>query len=75
MSDTAFNAMLNEVDSFSYDQCVALLSKLTQVLQLWSQNVRSDDPFYSKSNVEHLERGLKALDEGKGVEHELIEAD
>ena len=31
--------------------------------------------FYKKSNVEHLLRGIKALDEGKGKEHELIEVD
>ncbi|MBO7613285.1 MAG: hypothetical protein J6S81_05675 [Treponema sp.] len=33
------------------------------------------DLFYSKSNIAHLERGIKALDEGKGIEHELIEVD
>ncbi len=31
------------------------------------------DPFYSISNIEHLKRGIKALNEGKGVEHEIIE--
>ena len=41
MRDIAFNAVLNEVDSFS----------------------------------EHIERGIQACDEGKGVEHELIELD
>ncbi|MBR6701033.1 MAG: type II toxin-antitoxin system RelB/DinJ family antitoxin [Firmicutes bacterium] len=35
----------------------------------------SIDPFYSESNLEHLRRGIKALNEGKGVEHELIEED
>jgi DNA-damage-inducible protein J len=34
-----------------------------------------DDPFYSKSNMEHLMRGVKALNEGKGVEHDIIEVD
>lgn len=33
------------------------------------------DPFYSESNMAHLRRGIKALNEGKGVEHELIEED
>ncbi len=33
----------------------------------------SVDPFYSQSNVEHLYRGMTALNEGKGVEHDLIE--
>jgi DNA-damage-inducible protein J len=35
----------------------------------------SVDPFYSESNLEHLRRGVAALDAGKGVEHELIEVD
>lgn len=36
MTDMAFNRMMNEVDSFSYDQVVALLARLTQVLQSWT---------------------------------------
>ena len=32
-------------------------------------------PFYSKSNMEHLKRGIEALNAGKGVEHDIIEAD
>lgn len=33
----------------------------------------SVDPFYSEHNLEHLRRGIAALNEGKGVEHEPIE--
>ena len=33
----------------------------------------SADPFYSKSNMEHLRRGIKALDSNQGVSHNLIE--
>ena len=75
MSEVTFNAMLNEVDSFSYNQVVALLSRLIQVLQSWTPCDRSDDVFYSPSNVAHIERGIKALRDGKGEEHELIEVD
>ncbi len=32
----------------------------------------STDPFYSKSNMEHLKRGISAINEGKGREHDLI---
>jgi DNA-damage-inducible protein J len=32
------------------------------------------DPFYSESNLAHLRRGIAALNSGKGVEHEIIEA-
>ncbi|WP_293702524.1 type II toxin-antitoxin system RelB/DinJ family antitoxin [uncultured Parasutterella sp.] len=33
----------------------------------------SADPFYSASNMKHLLRGIAQLNEGKGVEHEIIE--
>ena len=33
---------------------------------------RTDDPFYSESNMAHLMRGVTALNAGKGVEHEII---
>ena len=32
------------------------------------------DPFYSENNLAHRRRGMAALNGGKGVEHELIEA-
>ena len=35
----------------------------------------SVDPFYSKTNMEHLKRGIEALNAGKGVEHDIIEVD
>lgn len=35
----------------------------------------SVDPFYSESNIEHLRRGVEALNAGKGVEHDIIEVD
>lgn len=31
------------------------------------------DPFYSESNMRFLKEGIKALNEGKGVKHSLIE--
>lgn len=75
MSEAAFNAVLNDVDNFSYNQCILLLARLTQTLQNWTSQESDEDLFYSKSNITHLERGVKALNEGKGVEHELIEED
>ena len=33
------------------------------------------DPFYSEANMKHLRRSIAALNEGRGVEHELIEVD
>lgn len=35
----------------------------------------SIDPFYSQSNMEHLRRGVQALNAGKGIEHDIIEVD
>ena len=32
----------------------------------------SIDPFYSEENITHLKNALRDLDEGKGIEHELI---
>ncbi|MBE7722868.1 type II toxin-antitoxin system RelB/DinJ family antitoxin [Lacrimispora indolis] len=34
----------------------------------------SIDPFFSDSNMAHLRRGVEALNAGKGVEHDIIEA-
>ena len=31
MSDAAFNSIMTEVDNFSFEQCVLLLSRLSQV--------------------------------------------
>ena len=31
------------------------------------------DPFYSESNMKVLMESIKQLDEGKGIEHELLE--
>lgn len=31
------------------------------------------DPFYSKSNMDFLKEGIAALNDGKGIPHELIE--
>lgn len=33
------------------------------------------DPFYSEENMIHLKKAIKDLENGKGVEHELIEVD
>lgn len=33
------------------------------------------DPFWSKENQEHIRKALQELEEGKFVEHELIEVD
>jgi len=32
------------------------------------------EPFYSESNLAHLRRGVAALNSGKGIERDIIEA-
>ena len=75
MSDVAFNSVLTEVDSFSYDQCVALLKKLSEVLKSRSFAKEDDDLFYSEKNMQFLLRGAQAIKNGQGKEHDLIEVD
>lgn len=31
------------------------------------------DPFFSESNLAHLRRGIAALNNGEGIEHDIIE--
>ena len=38
-------------------------------------SVVSVDPFYSDSNMAHLMRGIKQIEDGKGIVRDLIEAD
>ena len=35
----------------------------------------SADPFYNEANLTFLQEAVNALNQGKGVEHELIETD
>jgi hypothetical protein len=45
----------------------------------WGKDVGAEilepyvDPFYSKTNQERLEKAVKNLNEGKGIEHQIIE--
>ncbi len=49
-------------------------SKNTVYIKCSTENEEvSNDKFYSEKNIKHLKKGMKALDLGKGVEHELIE--
>lgn len=33
------------------------------------------DPFYSEENMAHIRKSIKDLENGKGIEHELIEVE
>jgi len=48
-----------------------------QLIEKWGDWVLENlkDPFYSEKNINHLTKGAEALNNGEGVEHELIEDD
>ena len=33
------------------------------------------DPFYSEENMKHLKKAMQDLEDGKGIEHEIIEVE
>ena len=66
MSDTTFDYVLNEVDSFSYDQCVILLSKLTDAFSKKGNDVvvhenSPIDKFFGSVDEEDSEKMLTAV--------------
>ena len=46
----------------------------TQISVAHSEN-KAEDPFYSEENMRFLRNAVSALNEGKGIEHELVEVD
>ena len=73
MSDMAFNAVLRDVDTFSYDQCVSLLSRLTQVFKFKKREVAEIemspiDRFFGTVNDEDSEKMLQAVQECRRIE-------
>lgn len=73
MSDSVFNTMISEVDSFSYEQCVILLSKLSQVFQNKQQKVMGEnkspiDTFFGSVEGEDSEKMLTAVKDCRRIE-------
>jgi len=71
MSDTSFNSIMSEVDFFSYDQCVALLSKLTQVFKnkKAESNEKSPiDQFIGIIDSEESDKMLLAVNDCRRIE-------
>lgn len=59
-----------------YKKIISTIDNSQCVGMSLSLNVeRTGDLFYTDSNIEHLKRGVDALNAGKGTEHELIEMD
>ena len=78
MSDVAFNAMMTEVDGFSYDQCVALLARLSQVFRGKKREAAAEmspiDRFFGTVSDEDSEKMLVAVKECRRIEPRQVYA-
>lgn len=85
MAQTSINIRMDEDLKKSMEQtCQELGMNMTTAFTIFAKKMSREkripfevsvDPFYSESNMAHLRRGIQALQEGKGVEHDIIEVD
>lgn len=85
MGQTLVNIRMDEELKKNMEQtCQELGMNMTTAITIFAKKMTREkripfdvsiDPFYSESNVTHLRRGIKALNAGKGVEHDIIEAE
>lgn len=83
MAQTLVNIRMDEELKKNMEQiCQELGMNMTTAITIFAKKVTREkripfevsvDPFYSESNMAHLRRGMEALNEGKGVEHDMIE--
>ena len=83
MSQTMVNfRMDSELIKEMEQLCQALGMTLTTAFLIFAKKMTREqripfdvalDPFYGPENMAHLRRGVAALNEGRGVEHALIE--
>ncbi len=65
---------MDEISMMTEDQLRVVLNLLDGLISFAHLSAHvQDDPFYSARNQRFIEDGVKALDAGKGVEHDLIE--
>lgn len=73
---------LNRAIFFLYMLCNDMGLSMTAAFTIFAKTVTrekripfevSADPFYSESNLKHLQRVVAELNAGKSVEHEIIE--
>ena len=86
MSQTTFSVRMDsEVKKQLDDFCFQVGMNTTTAFNMFARAVLRErrlpfeittetDPFYSENNLAHLRRGIAALNSGKGVEHDIIEA-
>lgn len=85
MAQTLVNIRMDEELKRNMEQtCQELGMNMTTAITIFAKKMTSEkripfevsvDPFYKESNMEHLRRGVEALNAGKGVEHDIIEVD
>lgn len=64
----------DEIATLSEEQLLFIMNILDGLKRvIHEENAPSKDPFFSSKNQRFIEDGVKALDAGKGVEHDLIE--
>lgn len=62
-----------EIDTLSDAQIDVGLKMIAGLKAFSHVTEKSEDPFYSSKNLKYIENGVRALDNGEGVEHDLIE--
>ena len=71
MPDIAFNSMLTELDNLSYDQCVALLARLSKVF-MNKKNIQEEgapiDRFFGTIDESDSNKMLTAVQDCRRIE-------
>ena len=85
MAQTSINIRIDEELKKNLEEtCKELGLNITTAFTIFAKKMSREkripfevsiDPFYSESNMAHLHRGVEALNEGKGIEHDIIEVD
>ena len=85
MAQTLVNIRMDEELKKNMEKiCQELGMNMTTAITIFAKKMTREkripfevsvDPFYSESNLAHLRRGVEALNAGRGVEHDIIEAD
>ncbi|MBP3360860.1 MAG: type II toxin-antitoxin system RelB/DinJ family antitoxin [Clostridia bacterium] len=85
MAQLNVNIRMDEADKRAMElTCKELGLTMTAAFNIFAKKMSREhripfevsyDPFYSDNNMQHLKRGIEALDAGKGTEHEIIEVD
>ena len=85
MAQTLVNIRMDEELKKKMEQtCQELGMNMTTAITIFAKKMTREkripfevsvDPFYSESTMEHWRRGVEVLNAGKGVEHDIIEAD